>query len=290
MASTRRSGLGRGLEALIPQGIPDDLGEFAHARVESISPNPQQPRTSFDADSLESLTASVKEIGILQPLVVRVGEADGTFILIAGERRLRAAKEAGLSEVPVVIRAADDQTSLTAALIENVQRQDLSPLEEAAAYDQLLEEFGLTHQDIGDRVGKSRSAVTNSLRLLTLPASIQGLLERGELSAGAARAFLGLEDRAYAEHIAQKAADEGWSVRQVEEAVRDRQNVEPAERGAVPASTSRELRPAAISELEQRLAEQLETKVNIKYRNNKGSVIIRYESLEDLERIYRVFY
>lgn len=288
MGATRRSGLGRGLEALIPQAEADDLGEYARVGLDAISPNPQQPRNAFDAEALESLTASVREIGILQPLVVRTGETEGSFILIAGERRLRAAKEAGLVDVPVVIRAADAQTSLTAALIENLQRQDLSPLEEAAAYEQLLEEFGLTHQEIGERVGKSRSAVTNSLRLLTLPAAIQGLLERGELSAGSARAFLGLEDRAYAEHIAQRAAKEGWSVRQVEEAVRDRQIVE--DRGAVPASTSRELRPAAISELEQRLAEQLDTKVSIKYRNNKGSVVIRYDSLEDLERIYRVFY
>lgn len=288
MGGTRRSGLGRGLEALIPQAEPEASGEFARVGVESIAPNPQQPRNNFDSEALDSLTASVREVGILQPLVVRVGEEEGRFVLIAGERRLRAAKEAGLIEVPVVIRSADDRTSLTAALIENVQRQDLSPLEEAAAYEQLLEEFGMTHQDIGDRVGKSRSAITNSLRLLTLPAAIQGLLERGELSAGAARAFLGLDDRAYAEHIAQKAAKEGWSVRQVEEAVRDRQAAE--DRGAVPPSTARELRPAAITELEERLTDRLNTKVSIKYRNNKGSVVIRYDSLEDLERIYRVFY
>ncbi len=288
MGATRRSGLGRGLEALIPPGVPD-LGEYAKVSTDVISPNPQQPRTTFDKDALGSLTASVKEVGILQPLVVRKAEDEGFYQLIAGERRLRAAKEAGLTEVPVVIRTGDDRSSLTEALIENVQRQDLSPLEEAAAYEQLLEEFGLTHQEVGDRVGKSRSAVTNALRLLTLPASIQGLLERGGLSAGAARAFVGMEDRKYAEHVAHRAAEEGWSVRQVEEAVRDRQ-AQHEERGSVPESTSRELRPAAISELEQRLAEQLETKVSIKYRNSKGSVVIRYNSLEDLERIYRAFY
>lgn len=287
MAGTRRSGLGRGLEALIPQSTPE-LGEYARVAVDRVAPNPQQPRNAFDADALESLTASVKEVGILQPLVVRPAEEDGSYVLIAGERRLRAAKELGLTEVPVVIRSVDDRSSLTEALIENLQRQDLSPLEEAAAYEQLLEDFGLTHQEVGDRVGKSRSAVTNALRLLTLPASIQGLLERGELSAGAARAFVGLEDRKYAEHIAEKAAAEGWSVRQVEDAVRERAGME--ERGSVPPSTARELRPAAIIELERRLSEQLDTKVSIKYRNSKGSVVIKYDSLEDLERIYRSFY
>ena len=289
MAGTRRSGLGRGLEALIPQGTPE-LGEYAKVPVENIAPNPQQPRNAFDSDALSSLAASVHEVGILQPLVVRPAEQEGRYVLIAGERRLRAAKEVGLSEVPVVIRHVDDRSSLTEALIENVQRQDLSPLEEAAAYEQLLEDFGLTHQDVGDRVGKSRSAVTNALRLLTLPASIQGLLEHGELSAGAARAFVGLEDRKYAEHIAGRAASEGWSVRQVEEAVRDRTLASDLERGGVPPSTSRELRPAAIIELEQRLSEQLDSKVSIKYRNSKGTVVIKYDSLEDLERIYRAFY
>ena len=288
MGATRRSGLGRGLEALIPQGEPE-LGEYAKVATDLIAPNPQQPRTTFDQDALDSLTASVKEVGILQPLVVRRAEQEGSYQLIAGERRLRAAKEAGLAEVPVVVRTGDDRSSLTEALIENVQRQDLSPLEEAAAYEQLLEDFGLTHQEVGDRVGKSRSAVTNTLRLLTRPASIQGLLERGELSAGAARALVGMEDRKYAEHVAQRAAEEGWSVRQVEEAVRDRESHTEVP-GQVPPSTSRELRPAAISELEQRLAEQLETNVSIKYRNSKGSVVIRYNSLEDLERIYRAFY
>ncbi len=217
-----------------------------------------------------------------------VTETDEGFVLVAGERRLRAARELGLAEVPAVIRPVeDDQSSLTQALIENLQREDLGPLEEAAAYQQLMEDFGLTHQEIGDRVGKSRSAVSNSLRLLGLPAAIQGMLERGELSAGHARALLGLEDLAYAEHVGRRAAEEGWSVRQVEDAVRAR-----SEAGEMPQAKPKltEVRPAAIIELEHRLQDRLDAPVDIKYRSNKGKIVIGFGSLEDLERIYRTFY
>ncbi len=285
MAGTRRSGLGRGLEALIPQAEQEPK-QFAMVAVSSIKPNPQQPRTLFDPESLASLAASIREVGILQPLVVT--ETDEGFVLVAGERRLRAARELGLAEVPAVIRPVeDDQSSLTQALIENLQREDLGPLEEAAAYQQLMEDFGLTHQEIGDRVGKSRSAVSNSLRLLGLPAAIQGMLERGELSAGHARALLGLEDLAYAEHVGRRAAEEGWSVRQVEDAVRAR-----SEAGEMPQAKPKltEVRPAAIIELEHRLQDRLDAPVDIKYRSNKGKIVIGFGSLEDLERIYRTFY
>lgn len=282
--TTRRSGLGRGLESLIPSGSDDAPQPFAVVPIGEIRPNPQQPRARFDDDTIDRLAESIAEVGVLQPIAV-TRDQDGGYVLIAGERRWRAARRAGLSEIPAVIRTVDDRTSLTEALVENVQREDLTPLEEAAAYKQLLEDFGMTHEDLASRVGKSRSAVTNTLRLLLLPASIQGMLERGELAAGHARALVGLEDRAYAEHIARRAAEEGWSVRQVEDAARARQ-----ERPKAAAPKVTEIRPVEIIELEQRLTEQLGTKVKIAYRNQKGSVRIDFGSLDDLERIYRRFF
>jgi ParB family transcriptional regulator, chromosome partitioning protein len=285
--TTRRGGLGRGLEALIPTGSSTPTG-YAVIPVEQIEANPNQPRTRFDEEALTNLADSIREVGVLQP--ISVTELDGgVYRLIAGERRLRAAKRAGLNEIPAVIRAVDDQSSLTEALIENIQRENLSPLEEAAAYNQLLEDYGLTHEEIGVRVGRSRVAVTNSLRLLTLSAVIQGMLERGELSAGHARALLGVEDRKYAEHIAERAINEGWSVRQVEEAARARREIQEPEQ-AERQPLVREVRPVEIVELEHRLTDQLGTKVKIEYRNKKGKIEIGFGSLDDLERLYRHFF
>ncbi len=279
----RRSGLGRGLEALIPQA---ERSALVMVPVTSIQPNPQQPRTAFDSEALESLCASIKQVGILQPLVVR-RHGDG-YVLVAGERRWRAAQSAGLSEVPALVRPGDETSSLTEALIENIQREDLTALEEAAAYQQLQEDFGLTHAEIAQRVGKSRAAVSNALRLLSLPPAIQALLREQRLSAGHARALLGLEDFSYAVHVAERAAEEGWSVRQVEDAVRARAE-QDAGAGERPARL-REVRPAAIIELEQRLQEQLGTPVKITYRNNRGRVSMAFGSLEELEHIYRTFF
>lgn len=283
--ATRRSGLGRGLEALIPKGEENRTG-YAVIPIDRVSANPHQPRSVFDEEALASLAASIVEVGVLQPIIVR--EADeGRYTLVAGERRWRAARKVGLTEIPAIIRESDDRSLLTEALVENLQREDLSPLEEATAYQELLEDFGLTHEEVGTRVGKSRSAITNSLRLLQLPAAIQGKLERGELSAGHARALLGLEDRKFAEHIAERAASEGWSVRQVEDAVRARtQAVSDHPSGPRRAT----VRPAAIVELEQRLRDQLTTKVKIKYANDRGKLVIDFSSLDDLERIYRQFF
>lgn len=280
----RRSGLGRGLDALIPQHDSVDQG-YAVLPIDHIEPNPQQPRLAFDDTALEELAASIVEVGVLQPVVVRSVD-ENRYELIAGERRWRAAKRAGLNEVPAVVRSTDEQGTLTEALIENVQREDLGPLEEAAAYRQLLEDFELTHEDIGKRVGKSRATVTNALRLLQLPASIQGMLERGELVSGAARALLSVEDLAFAEHIANRAVAEGWSVRQVEDAVRIRAN-QPDEE-APPKVT--QVRPVAIIELEHRLSEHLGTPVKIQYKGDKGKVVINFSSLDELEKIYRDFY
>ncbi|MGI9667443.1 MAG: ParB/RepB/Spo0J family partition protein, partial [Acidimicrobiia bacterium] len=243
-------------------------------------PNPDQPRAEFDLEAINDLAASIEAVGLLQPIVVR-SEGD-RYVLVAGERRLRAMKQLGRPEVPAVIRAATDgATNLTEALVENLQREDLSPLEEAAAYSELQEEYGLTHEDIASRVGRSRSAVSNTLRLLQLPAAIQKMVAAGDLSAGHARPLIGADDEAYAIHIAERAVAEGWSVRRVEEAMRLRGT--QTSRGAkVPA-----IRPAAIIELEDRLQERLGTKVKIDYRGKGGKITIRYASPDDLERIYR---
>ena len=280
--TTRRRGLGRGLESLIPQDQPG----YQVVSIDLIDPNPDQPRSAFSEESLASLAASIEEVGVLQPLVVRASEG-GRFVLIAGERRLRASRLAGLEEVPILVRDPSDAGSLTEALIENLQREDLSPLEEAAAYQQLVERFEMTHHEVGERVGRSRAAVSNTMRLLQLDPHLQGLLESGAISAGHAKAPLAVEDTAYAVHIADRAAQEGWSVRQVEDAVRLRKSD-----GVPVASTPSDppSRPAAIIELEQRLAERLETPVDISYRGKGGRMVIKFSSLDDLERIYRTFY
>lgn len=277
--ATRRAGLGRGLESLIPIG--DGERSFRNLRLDDVVPNPQQPRVSFKEDALDELTQSISEVGVLQPVVVRPLE-DGRYALIAGERRWRAARRAGLTELPAMIREVDDEASLTQALIENLQRENLSPLEEAAAYQELMEAHGLTHEQVAIAVGKSRPAVSNTLRLLSLPPTIQGMLERSDLSAGAARALLGIEDSAFALHVAERAVAEGWTVRQIEEAARLRGQTD-----SVSPTRVKEVRPVEIVELEQRLRDQLDSKVNIKYRNQKGKVEINFGSLEELERIYR---
>lgn len=278
--AARKGGLGRGLDSLLPVERPQ--AGYSHLPIESIEPNPQQPRSHFGEEALASLADSIREVGVLQPIVVRPS-GDG-YVLIAGERRCRAAKIAGLDEIPAVVQAGevDETSSLAEALIENVQREDLSPLEEAAGYQQLLEDFGLTHDTVAQRVGKSRSSITNTLRLLQLPAAIQGMLERGELAAGHARALLALEDQAYAVHIAERVVGEGWSVRQVEDAVKSRRN----DKNRAPRAPK--VRPAAIIELEDRLGERLGTAVKIDHGKRGGKVAIKYSSLDDLERIYKL--
>ena len=280
----RKAGLGRGLDALIPSEAEEIVGEdFLQVSVDEIRPNPDQPRSRFDDESLAELAASLKEVGVLQPIVVTRG--DQGYVLIAGERRWRAAKRAGLETIPAVVRGTAGDTTLVEALVENVQRRDLTPLEEAHAYKQLLEDYGMTQDQVADRVGKSRPAVSNTLRLLQLPGPIQTMVDSGALSAGHARSLIGLEDSKYALYLAEKAVSEGWSVRQIEEAVRSRRNM---------ASTSqdqprvKQLRPVEIIELEKRLADHLAAKVKINYSKQKGKVEIRFGSLEELERIYRI--
>jgi ParB family chromosome partitioning protein len=297
---TRRSGLGKGLSSLIPPveavatagGLEPVLVEIP---IADVVPNPHQPRVHFDEESLGELAASITQLGVLQPILVR--SVDGRFQLIAGERRWRAARRAGLTTIPAVIRTSDDVSAVEQALVENIHRADLTPLEEAAAYQQLIEDFDLTHDDVAHRVGKSRSAVTNTLRLLALPPGVQHLLADGRLSAGHARALLGTPNRALQEQLARQAAAEGWSVRTVEEAVRtggvpirlDAPRPAPATPidGAGLSAATR-LRPPGLLELEQLLADVLDTRVAVQMGAKRGKVTIDFADLEDLERIYRL--
>ena len=281
MSTRRKAGLGRGLEALIPTDSPEGPDDFVHVEVDHIQPNPDQPRARFKDESIEELAASIRELGVLQPIVVH-RDAD-RYVLVAGERRWRAAQRAGLETIPAVIREVSPDGSLIEALVENIQREDLSPLEEAHAYRAILENTGMNQDALAKKVGKSRSTVSNSIRLLQLPGPIQTMIDAGALAAGHARALLGLDDEKHAVYLADRAVKEGWSVRQVEDAVRTRREMENP-----PVSSSvRQVRPVQIIELEKRLAEKLASDVKIKYRNAKGKVEIKFASLEDLERIYK---
>ena len=296
--ASRRGGLGRGLDSLIPGGgtQPPTAGSaLVEIPVKDLSPNPHQPRVHFDEESLNDLSASIREIGVLQPLLVRQ-LSDGSYQLIAGERRWRAAQRAGLTSVPAVVKTTDDMASMEQALVENLHRQDLSPLEEASAFQQLIDDFHLTHDDVAKRVGKSRSAITNTLRLLNLPPAVQGLLADGRLSAGHARALLGSSDRAFQEQLARRASAEQWSVRAVEEAIRDRENGGESTSagggkgggGSTGGGKVTKLPEAGLLELENLLGDYLATRVNVKMTSGKGAVTIEFADLEDLERIYRL--
>lgn len=257
--------------------------------MSQMIPNRHQPRSHFDEAALAALSASITELGVLQPVLLRALD-DGRYELIAGERRWRAAKRAGLQTVPAVVRVVEEVASLEQALVENLHRQDLNPLEEAGAYQQLVEDFGLTQDDLARRVGKSRSAITNTLRLFQLPPAIQRLVQDGQLTAGHARALLGTPDRAYQEALARRAVAEVWSVRQVEEAVRHRSDLEdppPATDRSAPSGPSRAARPTGLLELEGLLSDLLETRVKVTMGAKRGRVAIEFATLEDLERIYR---
>ncbi len=281
----RRSGLGRGLGALIPtEAVEDRESALRELPVSSIRPNRLQPRAYFDEEALAELTASVREIGILQPVLVReVGDDD--YELIAGERRWRAARRAGLQSVPALVQAASDASSLQRALVENIHREDLNPLEEAAAYQQLTEDFGLTHEEVAKQVGKSRVAVTNTLRLLQLPAGVQRYVQDGQLSAGHARALLGTPDRGFQEMLARRTINEGLTVRMVEDAVRAR-NEGPQAQEQRSRSRHTSLRPPGLLELEEMLASYLDTRVKVEMGAKHGRVVVDFATLEDLERIY----
>lgn len=288
----RRSGLGRGLGALIPPEASTGgaSGALRELPVSSIHPNPHQPRKHFDEEALASLAASVRELGVLQPILVRETGPEA-FELIAGERRWRAAKRAGLPTIPVVIKEADNLASLEQAVVENLHRQDLNPLEEAAAYQQLLEDFGMTHEQLAERVGKSRVTITNTLRLFQLPPSIQKLVSEATITAGHARALLGTPDRAFQEALARRVVAEGLSVRTVEDLVRERGDLEATAPSATAARAGRvpRLRQAGMQELEDLLSEHLATHVKVQESaGGGGKVVITFADLDDLERLYRV--
>ena len=280
---TKRGGLGRNLDSLIPTpirapGVAQPVAGRLEVSLENIRPNRRQPRSVFDDEALKELAASIREIGILQPPVVRrVGE--NQYELIMGERRLRAAKLAGLSKIPVIIRETSDNELLREALIENIHRSNLNSLEEAAAYNQMLSDFGLTHEELAEKIGKSRPVITNTLRLLNLPATVQKKLASGALSVGHARALLGLSDATEIERIANRIVAEGLSVRATEELIA----VGVGNKGSARKGGSSSL--GKYQELEEKIGDALDTRVRIKGGNNGGRIQIEFADSQDLLRI-----
>lgn len=321
----RKGGLGRGLAALIPTSaapapqdepglgsagpaaaehrvsgaapmltpVPDgaasvDVAQGAIYReieLSSVRPNPHQPRTSFDEEALAELEHSIREFGLLQPIVVREVGSDG-YELVMGERRWRAAQRAGLSRLPAIVRRTGDNAMLRDALLENIHRVQLNPLDEAAAYEQLLDEFGVTHHELADRLGRSRPVVTNTIRLLKLPVSVQRRVAAGVLSAGHARALLGLDDVGRQEELAARIVAEGMSVRATEEAVMLIRRESPA----APSRPVRRrpMRAPGLEHLADRLSDTFDTRVKVEFGQRKGRIVVEFGSVEDLERIARM--
>jgi len=306
----RKGGLGRGLAALIPtrpdEGVdgsvrngtpassadpaaprraPRDGSPFAaelrEIEIGAILPNPQQPRTQFDDESLGELEHSIREFGLLQPIVVRE-TTPGSFQLVMGERRWRAAKRVGLRRVPAIVRQTADDAMLRDALLENIHRVQLNPLDEAAAYEQLLVEFGVTHTELADRLGRSRPVVTNTIRLLRLPVSVQRRVAAGVLSAGHARALLGLDDAGQQEELAARIVAEGMSVRATEEAVVLLRRETPDKPRAV---KRRPMQAPGLQDLAERLSDRFDTRVKVELGQRKGRIVVEFGSVEDLERI-----
>lgn len=295
----RRSGLGKGLGALIPPNPLSSSGTtLREVPLARIRPNPLQPRNQFGEQGLSALVDSIKSVGILQPVLVREIGPD-EYELIAGERRCRAARRAGLQSIPAMVHHADDATSLEEALVENLHREDLNPLDEAGAYQQLIEDFNLTHEEVARRVGRSRTAVTNALRLFQLPPTVQRYVRDGQLSAGHARALLATPDRLLQEKLAGVAIHKGLSVRSLEEEVRASVRQEEGEDAsgdgeqvsAAPAnaqSRTPSLRPPGVHDLEELLEDHLNTRVKVDMGGKRGKLVIEFATLDDLERIYRV--
>jgi len=276
---------------LIPTSPTGESGSVLRdIPLSQIRPNQHQPRSHFDEEALSSLVDSIKGVGVIQPVLVRQTE-DG-FELIAGERRCRAARRAGLQTIPAVVQTADDAASLERALVENLHREDLNALEEAAAYKQLIEDFHLTHEEVSQKVGRSRAAVTNSLRLFQLPPSLQRRIRDGELSSGHARALLMTPDRELQEELGDLAVTENLSVRALEELVRSKLHDDSDDVGDVDSVDGAQrketsVRPAGILELEQLLADRLSTRVQVDITKRRGRILIEFADITDLERIYR---
>ena len=279
----RRGGLGTGLDALIPTSLTvgdKEVGQQNEVAISAISPNPRQPRTHFDPVALDELIASIKEIGILQPPVVRQ-TTPGKYELIMGERRFRAAKAAGLKTIPVIIRQTPDNELLREALIENIHRSQLNALEEAAAYSQLLTDFSCTHDELAQKLGRSRPLISNTIRLMNLPTSVQQKLASGVLSAGHARALLGLSDASAIEKLAARIVTEGLSVRATEEIISS-----GAPKGQS-AKKPKQIKSASpeLQEIAERIGDALDTRVSIQGSAKKGTIVIEFAGAEDLKRI-----
>ncbi len=286
MAKKQQKRLGKGLSALLGDYLPEEeaaLGSAQQLAIAELQPNPFQPRQAMDEENLEDLAASIKENGLLQPVVVRaVGE--GAWEVVAGERRFRAVKDLGWTHVPVVVRDVDDRTMLVLALIENLQREDLSPLDEAHAYSRLVDEFGLTQAQVAERVGRDRSTVTNTIRLLGLPQQVRDLLMSGKISAGHARALLGLSDEKRVIQLAKAAASQGLNVRQVEERVR--QGRGSTKRGATKKKKGESKSAAYVAKAEQALSRALGTNVRVRLDGaERGRIEIPFRDSEDFERM-----
>lgn len=275
---SKKGGLGRGLGALIPGGNATPPTGLSYIAIDQIVPNPRQPRLHMDLAELEGLAASIREHGILQPLVVTTEPGIELYTLIAGERRLRAAGIAGLEKVPVIIRQVSEQERLELALIENIQRADLSALDTAEAYELLADEFGLRHEDIAARVGKSRESVSNTLRLLRLPAEVKQALNDQLISEGHARALLGLSSSIAQINVLKTILEKKMSVRQTEELVR-------MLGGTRPAKQAKKEHPPEIREIEERLRGRLGTRVNLHHSKKGGSLVIFYYSDEELDSL-----
>jgi len=288
----RRSGLGKGLSSLIPADLEGDGAVYREIDIDTVVTNRFQPREHFDEESLASLAASISEVGVIQPIVVRKAD-DGGYELIAGERRWRAARRAGLPAIPALIKGVDDLASLETAVVENLHRQDLNALEEAAAYLQLIEDFGLTQESVAKRVGRSRSAVANAIRLLQLPPSVQQMVVDSRISAGHARALLATPDRDLQEQIAARIVSEGLTVREVEDLLKPSSETDPEEEPSAgdepkPVPDPGRVPEPAVLELEELLSARLDTRVKVKLGNGPGKLVVDFADLNDLERIYRV--
>ena len=280
----KRGGLGTNLDALIPTSLTvggNEVAQQNEVSIDSISPNPKQPRTVFNEEAMAELVASIKEIGILQPPVVRQ-TSPGRYELIMGERRFRAAKLAGLRSIPVIIRQTPDNELLREALIENIHRSQLNPLEEAAAYTQLLQDFNCTHDELAQKLGRSRPLISNTMRLLNLPASVQSRVASGIISAGHARALLGLGNEAEIDRLAKRIVAEGLSVRAVEEIIAATSPKAASKAKKKSGGTSPE-----VNEIAERLGDHLDTRVKIKGGKTKGEISIEFSGYADLARIVK---
>ena len=280
----KRGGLGTNLDALIPTSLTvggNEVAQQNEVSIDSISPNPKQPRTVFNEEAMAELVASIKEIGILQPPVVRQTSA-GRYELVMGERRFRAAKLAGLRSIPVIIRQTPDNELLREALIENIHRSQLNPLEEAAAYTQLLQDFNCTHDELAQKLGRSRPLISNTMRLLNLPAGVQSRVASGVISAGHARALLGLSNEAEIDRLAKRIVAEGLSVRATEEIIAATSPKSASKAKKKSGGTSPE-----VNEIAERLGDHLDTRVKIIGGKTKGEISIEFSGYADLARIVK---